>query len=140
MKVKLHRVNNNVHFRAFNGEGPTIDIDGSPAIGGEGQGFRPMETVLAAHAGCTVMDLVPILEKQRQRVDDVRVGIDGTRGEGNPSPFTAIHIHYDLEGQIEVEKARKALDLAVYKYCSVGEMLKHSATITYSFTVNGVAG
>ncbi len=137
MKVQLNRVNNKVHFRASNGEGPTVDIDGSPAIGGVGQGFRPMELLLTAHAGCTVMDVVSILEKQRQTVDDVSIEVDGTRGEGTPAPFTKIHLHYELTGDIDVEKARRAIDLAVHKYCSVGEMLKSSAEIDFSFVVNG---
>ena len=136
MKITLNRINDAVHFQARNTDGHIIDIDGAPRVGGENAGFRPMQLLLAAHAGCSAMDLVPILEKQRQRLDDVRIEITGERPEGTPSPFTAINIHYDLFGEIEEEKARRAIDLAVNKYCSVGEMLKHSVKITFSFAVN----
>ena len=136
MKVTLERVNSKVHFRATNPEGLTVDIDGAERVGGEGGGFRPMQLVLAAHAGCTVMDLVPILEKQRQRLDDITMEITGDRGEGVPSPFTSIHIHYRLFGEIDEQKAARAIDLAVNRYCSVGEMLQHSVKITSSFEIN----
>lgn len=135
MKITLDRVNDRVHFRATNPDGLTVDIDGAPRVGGEGGGFRPMQLVLAAHAGCTAMDLVPILEKQRQRVDDVSIEITGERGDGVPSPFTAINVHYRLTGKIDETKARRAVDLAVNKYCSVGEMLKHSVEITWSLEI-----
>lgn len=135
MKITLDRVNDRVHFRATNPEGLTVDIDGAPRVGGEGAGFRPMQLVLAAHAGCTAMDLVPILEKQRQRLDDISIEITGERDDGVPSPFTAINVHYRLTGRIDEAKARRAVDLAVNKYCSVGEMLKHSVEITWSLEI-----
>lgn len=140
MKITLDRVNSKVHFRARNPEGLTVDIDGAERVGGEGGGFRPMQLVLAAQAGCTVMDLVGILEKQRQRLDDISIDISGERGDGVPAPFTAIHIHYRLYGEIDEQKAARAIDLAVNKYCSVGEMLKHSVTITSSFAINPPRG
>ncbi|MFW5688746.1 MAG: OsmC family protein [Spirochaetota bacterium] len=140
MKITLNRVNDRVHFQASNPDGHVIDIDGAPRVGGENAGFRPMQLVLAAHAGCTAMDLVPILEKQRQKLDDITIEISGERGEGVPTPFTAIHIHYNLFGTIDEEKARRAIDLAVTKYCSVGEMLKATVEITWSFTVNPTPG
>ncbi len=136
MKVNFARVNDRVHFRVTNPEGNTIDVDGAPRVGGEGGGFRPMQLVLAAIASCATMDLVPILEKQRQRLDDISIEVTGERGEGVPSPFTAINIHYELTGDIDDGKARRAIELAVYKYCSVGEMLKATVDITYSFVIH----
>lgn len=136
MTITLNRLNDRVHFQAKTPEGHAIHIDGAPAVGGEDAGFRPMQLLLAAHAGCSAMDLVPILEKQRQRLDDVAIKVTAERREGVPSPFTAIHIHYDLFGEIQEEKAHRAVDLAVNKYCSVGEMLRQSVKITFSFAIN----
>lgn len=136
MKITLDRVNDRVHFRATNPDGLAIDIDGAPRVGGEGAGLRPMQLVLAGHAACTAMDLVPILEKQRQRLDDIQIEITGERGDGVPSPFTAIHVHYRLFGEIDETKARRAVDLAVNTYCSVGEMLRHSVEITWTLEIN----
>lgn len=136
MTINLSRVNDKVHFTATSPDGHVIHVDGAPRVGGEGAGFRPMQLVLAAHASCTAMDLVPILEKQRQKLHHLEISITGERGDGVPSPFTAITIHYDLYGEIDEEKARRAIDLAVNKYCSVGEMLKHSVRIDFGFTIH----
>lgn len=136
MRVNLERVNDKVHFVASNSEGNTVHLDGSPAVGGEGAGFRPMELVLAAIAGCASMDLVPILAKQRQRVDGVSIAVTGNRADAVPAPFTSITIHYDLTGEIDPDKARRAIELSVFKYCSVGAMLT-DVDVRYSYSING---
>ena len=140
MQVELHRVNDRVHFRAQNADGNTIEIDGAERVGGEGAGFRPMQLALSALASCSVMDLIPILEKQRQSVDDVQIVASGERADRTPSPFTSVNLHYVLTGEIDPQKARRAVELALYKYCSVGEMLQATVTITYSFEIRGTDG
>jgi putative redox protein len=135
MKVSLHRANDRVHFVARNAEGAEIHIDGAPAIGGEDAGLRPMETLLAALATCASMDLVEILRKQRAGLEDIEIDVNGTRPDTTPAPFTAIHLHFTLIGPVNEAKAARALDLAVTKYCSVGEMLRTSADITYDYEI-----
>lgn len=137
MTVRLTRLNGKVHFQADNGEGNTLLIDGAPRVGGEGLGFRPMQVALAALASCSVMDLVHILQRQREDLRDIRVTADGDREDGAvPSPFTAVRLHYDLYGAVDEDKARRAVQLAVEKYCSVAEMLKQTVDISWDFTIH----
>ncbi|AXJ00148.1 putative redox protein [Cyclonatronum proteinivorum] len=124
MEITLHRRNDNVHFEASNADGNTVQIDGSAAIGGEGKGMRPMELLLTAVASCSVFDIVAILKKQREPLEDVRVSARGRRGEGKDvKPFTDIQLVFTLKGALNQEKARRAVSLAVEKYCSVGASL-----------------
>jgi putative redox protein len=95
-----------------------------------------MELALTSLAACASMDVGPILAKQRQTVRDMRVTATGRREEGTPSPFTAINLHFDLWGAIDEASAHRALDLAVYKYCSVGAMLSCSVEITWTLTIH----
>lgn len=136
MNVTLSRVNDRVHLQARNEDGNVVDIDGAPGIGGEGAGFRPMQLVLAALASCATMDLVAILTKQRQRLRDLAITVDGERADATPAPFTAIAIHFDLYGDIDERKATRAVNLAVHRYCSVGAMLRSTAEITATFAVH----
>ena len=135
MQVTLTRMNDAVHLRAENEDGNTVEIDGAQAVGGEQAGFRPMQLVLAAIASCSTMDLVPILEKQRQDLQQLQIRVNGERAEGTPAPFTSIHLHFTLTGNIDPQKAERAVQLAVEKYCSVAEMLKRSAEISHSFDI-----
>jgi putative redox protein len=136
MQVELQRVNDKVHFQAKNPDGNTIEIDGSERVGGEGAGFRPMQLILAGIASCSSMDLVPILAKQRQLLDDLRIIVSGERPDTVPSPFSSITLRFELFGEIDEEKARRAVELSVEKYCSVAEMLKQSVDISWEVAVN----
>ena len=135
MDVSVSRVNDRVHFVARNEEGNELHIDGAPKLGGEGAGFRPMQTILAAIAGCASIDLVAILDKQRAGLKDLKIDAHGDRPDTSPAPFSAIRLHFTLIGEVDEQKARRALDLAVNKYCSVGEMLKQSAEISYTYEI-----
>jgi putative redox protein len=136
MKIQIERLNNAVHLRATNEDGATLEMDGSPAVGGEKKGFRPMQMLLAALGGCSTIDIVSILKKQRQPVDDISITVEGEREPGvEPSLFRDIHVHFTLKGNLDEDKVRKAVDLSMEKYCSVAKTLEKTAAITYSFSV-----
>jgi putative redox protein len=138
MKVTLKRLNDAVHFEAAGSvSGAKVHIDGSPEIGGQGLGVRPMELVLMALASCSSLDLVNILQKQRQVITDFTVDVDGERREEVPSIFTKIHMQFRLKGEIDTQKAERAADLAIKKYCSVHDMLAAGGVeITYEMHIN----
>jgi len=101
MKISLNRKNEAVHFEAHSELSDiTVHIDGSPEIGGEGKGVRPMELVLMALGSCSVFDLSSILKKQRQDVQDIQVAVEGKRRDEVPNIFTHIHITFTLTGEI----------------------------------------
>jgi putative redox protein len=138
MEVTLKRLNNGVHFEADNGEGLTVQLDGAVGsdYGGEGKGMRPMQMLLSAVGGCSVFDVVAILKKQREDVQDVQVKVTGEREKGKtPSPFTAIHLHFTLKGNLNAEKVKRAIELSVEKYCSVKESLDKNIKISYDFDI-----
>jgi len=138
MKVELQRLNQAVHFEA---KGSATDIkvhiDGSPEIGGEGLGVRPMEMVLMALASCSSLDLISILKKQRQPLEDLKVDVEAKRKDAIPSVFTSIHMIFKFKGALDLQKVEKAAELAVKKYCSVHDMLAAGGVeITYSVEIN----
>ena len=99
-------------------------------------GVRPMELVLMALGSCSALDLVSILKKQRQQLEDVKIDVKGKRRDEVPNIFTDIHITFYLKGVIDLTKAEKAAELAVKKYCSVHDMLAAGGVnITYSIEV-----
>lgn len=117
----------------------TITIDIPPDQGGQGKGFRPMQTMLAALCGCSGVDIVSILKKQRQPIESLAIRVDGEREkEKEPALWETIHIQFIITGAIDPEKAKRAATLSVEKYCSVAETLRRAgAVITFSVTVNG---
>ncbi|MEO1516535.1 MAG: OsmC family protein [Bacteroidota bacterium] len=136
-KISIRRINKAVHFEGVNENGNTISLDGSPKIGGEDKGVRPMELLLFGVAGCSSIDIVSFLGKMKQDLQDLRVEVEGRREEGAiPAVFVGIHVHYYLYGEIKREKAVQAIELSLDKYCSVSKMLDKVAEITYDLTIN----
>ncbi len=125
-----------VAWMAESDSGHALVVDGSPGIGGRNLGFRPMELVLVGLGSCSAMDVLSILRKQRQQVSDVRVELSGERADAVPAVFTAINVHYEVEGSDLNEKAvQRAVDLSMEKYCSVSHMLRATVRITHSFQI-----
>ena len=137
MKIELNRINQDVHFRASNEDGQTIDIDGSPEIGGVEAGPRPMQLLLMSLASCSSIDVCTILKKKRQQVESYRVVAEAERDTDNvPAVFKTIHLTFLLRGQLDEQKVKQAIRLSVEKYCSVAKMLEQTATITYEYHIN----
>jgi putative redox protein len=136
MIIDIHRLDDSFHMQAINESGKRVDIDAVPALGGKDAGMRPMQMVLAALGGCSAIDVIDILKKQRQNLQDIRLRISAERAQNTiPAVFTKIHIHFTLTGDIEEEKAGRAISLSIDKYCSVAAMLRSTATISHSFEV-----
>ena len=136
MKISLKRLNNAAHLEAVNEAGNKISIDGSPAVGGQDLGFRPMQLMLAALGGCSTMDIINILNKQKQELRHIEIEVDGEREQGvEPSLFKDIKVHFKLFGKVDPDKAKRAIDLSMTKYCSVAKTLEAFAKIEYDFVI-----
>jgi putative redox protein len=136
IKIEINRLNDGFHMEARNEQGNAVQIDASPDIGGTNQGMRPMQMLLAAMGGCSSIDIINILKKQRQDLRDIKITVTGEREkDAIPSLFTDVHAHFKLYGNLDHDKAEKAVALAVEKYCSVAKTLEKSAKITYSFEI-----
>ncbi|RYM31290.1 OsmC family peroxiredoxin [Brumimicrobium glaciale] len=135
MKIKLDRKNEFFHFTAQNESGLSLEIDGSPEIGGENKGFRPMELMLSGIASCSTIDLLLILKKQKQVVEDISIETSGERSESDAKEFKSVHLHYILTGAISSSKLERAIDLAITKYCSALLSLDPNIEVTSSYEI-----
>jgi putative redox protein len=136
MKVFLKRVNNSVLFEASNSRGHTINIEGSRDIGGQDSAPSPTELLLMSQAGCTAIDVVELLKKMRQPLEHLEIETEGHRAQDQvPKIFKGIHLHYKIYGDVNPEKADKAIAMSISKYCTISKMIDQVATLTYSFEV-----
>nr|VFK81228.1 MAG: putative redox protein [Candidatus Kentron sp. SD] len=123
-------------FLGESGSGHAIVMDGAPEVGGRNLGVRPMEAILLGLGGCTAFDVVSILRKARQPIDDCVVDIKAERAETPPKVFTRIHIHYRVTGRgISRERVERAIALSTEKYCSATIMLGKAAKITHDYEI-----
>lgn len=136
MKIELNRLNDGYHLEAINEQGKIVNIDASPDIGGTNQGMRPMQLLLAAMGGCSTIDIINILKKQKQPLRDIKITVTGEREKDViPSLFEEVHTHFRLYGDLDQNKVERAVSLSVEKYCSVAKTLSYKAKITHSFEI-----
>ena len=128
-----------VEGRTFIGEsGSGHKVVFGTAFGEDGgtPGPSPMELVLIGTGGCSAFDVVHILEKGREAVEDCVVELDADRAESDPKVFTRIHMHFVVKGKsLAPAKVQRAIDLSIEKYCSASAMLAKTATITHDFEI-----
>jgi len=138
VKVSLERINKAVNFKASDAQGSSILMDGTEELGGIGNGVRPMQTLLMGLAGCSAVDMVMILGKMKQALEDIKIDVDATlRKYDTHKEFDEIHMTFYLVGDIKPAKAIKAVNLSVTKYCSVAKILEKSAEIKSTVYLNG---
>jgi putative redox protein len=140
MKVELVRVDDAFHFVANGASEVAVHLDGAPDIGGHNAGARPMELLLMGLAGCSAIDVVLILQKQRQVIDDFRIVVEGERVEEPDTkrkPFKRIHLEFKLRGpNLDRHKIERAIQLSMEKYCSATAQFESSATLHHSLSIN----
>ncbi len=137
MKIQLKRIDNDYHFELKNERGHVTYIDSKAQVGGHDLAPSPMEYVLMGVAGCSAIDVISILKKQRQEITDYRAEVEGNRVKiDDATPFKNITITIYLEGEIAPEKAQRAAQLSFEKYCSVSKTVEPTATIEYKVVVN----
>ncbi len=122
-------------FLGKSGSGFTLPF--GTASGEDGRpGPTAMELVLIGTGGCSAWDVVQILDKGRQNIEDCVVEMDAERADEDPMVFTKIHMHYIVTGRgLKAGKVERAINLSADKYCSASAMLSHTADITHDFEV-----
>ena len=113
------------------GTEPPEDDDPSPG---------PKETLLAALAGCTSMDVASILRKKRQAAEAYEISVSGESADEHPRRFVAITVEHRVGGDVAPEALRRSIELSATRYCPIVAMLSASCTIEHRYRLTGVDG
>lgn len=113
-----------------------VDLGPDPEVGGDNDGFRPIELIAIGLAGCTAMDVISILKKKRQVITDFEVQVHAERAEEHPKVFTHVLIKYLVEGEnIDQAAVARAIELSTTKYCPSHAMLKMAVDIDHTYEI-----
>jgi putative redox protein len=125
-----------MQFNVSSATGHSISLDVPASEGGEDQGPTPMELLLMSLAGCTGMDVISILRKQRQEVSKYEVKVHGTRADTHPRVYIDVTVEHIVTGHhVDPQAVRRAIELSSSKYCGVSQTVAKTAKITTSFAV-----
>jgi len=125
----------NMSFDGSSDSGFTVPLGAGPEVGGNNDGFRPMELIAIGIAGCTAMDVMSILQKKRQEVTSFEVLVHAERASEHPKVFTHLTIEYIIGGKnLSKEAVKRAVELSETKYCPAQSMFKQIATMVLKIT------
>jgi putative redox protein len=128
--VTITRAHPDYAFEATDEAGISIRMDNSLSGGGQGYGVSPMQSLLMALGGCSGIDVVSILKKQRQDLETLTIRIQGVREQGKePALWKQAHMEFFITGVVEMAKAEHAAKLSIEKYCSVAETLRRAGCV-----------
>jgi len=117
-------------------DGHTITIDLGKEDGGEDAGPRPKKLLLVAAAGCSGLDVVPLLKKMRVELKGFDIQIEAQMSEEHPKQYTSMKVIYEFEGDnLPMEKLEKAVTLSYEKYCGVMAIYKKAIPISWEIRI-----
>ena len=124
---------------SFIGEADTgfsVPLGAIPQVGGDNDGFRPMELIAIGIAGCTAMDVISILQKKRQNVTTFEVQLRSQQAQDHPHVFTQIEIEYLISGRdVDETAVQRAIELSENKYCPAQAMFNKILPIKLSYKI-----
>ncbi len=128
---------NNLSFSGTADSGYMIPLGGKKEVGGNDDGFLPMELFAIGLAGCTAMDVISILKKMRQEVTSFEVKVHANRVDQHPKIFSDMLIEYILSGEnLDPQAVEKAVTLSEERYCPGQAILSKTAQISHKITIN----
>lgn len=127
----------NAMFVGESGSGHSVVMDGPESAGGRNMGVRPMEMVLLGMGGCSTFDVISILKKSRQDVQDCRVELEAERADEVPAVFEAIHLKFIVSGRkLKEKQVERAVSLSAEKYCSASIMMEAAGVkVSHSYEI-----
>lgn len=116
--------------------GHHVIMDALPAVGGNDEGARPKELMLASLAGCTGMDVISILKKMHVEPEYFNMRVEAEMTEEHPKHYISMHIIYEFKGEgLEMDKLQKAVDLSQERYCGVSFAYRKAMAVTSEIVI-----
>ena len=126
----------NLTFEGTANSGFKVPLGTEPEVGGNNDGFKPMELLLTGLAGCTAMDVISILKKKKQDVTGFEVKAHADRKSDHPRVFTHVVLEYIVTGHhVDPAAIERAIELSEIKYCPAQAMLKKAVEIEHKVTL-----
>ncbi len=116
--------------------GFVIPLGADPGVGGDNDGFRPLELIAVSLAGCTAMDVISILRKKQQEVTEFEVKVHADQSNDHPHVFTHVAVEYIVSGRhVNPAAVERAIELSTTKYCPAQAMLSKAVQIEHTYRI-----
>ena len=116
--------------------GHSVIVDAAMNDGDSFDGMMPGELLLTSLAGCSGIDLVNILQRQRQEVTGLEIKVVGAQIPDPPWTWVEVELECTIRGKgLREEAVKRAIELSENKYCSTGATIGGCAKISSTFKI-----
>lgn len=115
--------------------GHSVVIGRSPEAKDTNIGLKASDLLLLAAAACSMYDVIEILTKQREPLQDLKILCSGDQLPDPPYTFTRVHLHYQVKGAVDEKKLARAIQLSEDKYCSVIATLRPKVSVSSDYEI-----
>jgi putative redox protein len=123
-------------FTSSDAYGHSVTVDAPQNDGDEFAGFMPGELLLTSLAGCSGIDVVNILKRQRQQVTGLRIKVRGMQAADPPWTWEDVELEYIISGKgLRPTLVERAIALSEDKYCSIGATIAGRASVTSTYQI-----
>ncbi len=138
LTITLHRIDTPYYLKATDPQGHEVLFDTVEKVGGTNRAMRPLMVMLSSLGACSMMDLIGIMMKMRLNFKDVKTTVRAeTEPNSKPTRLTLIRLHFDICGHdLPEDMVKRAVQLAVEKYCAVGQIVRQAVPIRYTYTLH----
>ena len=117
-------------FESDNPSGKSVTMDTNIEGQEERFGLSPKAMMLSSLAGCSALDVISILDKMNEKVDDFKIEVSGELTDEHPRYYHSVEVDYHFYGSdLNEKKCERAVNLSIEKYCGVMEMFRKFAEI-----------
>ena len=117
-------------FESDNPSGKSVVMDTDIEGQDKRFGLSPKAMMLSSLAGCSGLDVISILDKMKEEIDDFKIEVSGELTEEHPKYYHSVTVDYHFYGSdLNKKKCEKAVNLSIEKYCGVMEMFRRFAKV-----------
>jgi putative redox protein len=117
-------------FESDNPSGKRVVMDTDIEGEEERFGLSPKAMMLSSLAGCSALDVISILDKMNEDIDDFKIEVAGHLTDEHPKYYHSVAVAYHFYGSdLSKKKCERAVELSVEKYCGVMEMFRRFADV-----------
>ena len=128
--------NGGFKFTSKDAYGHSVTVDAPMNDGDSSDGFKPGELLLTSLAGCSGIDIVNILVRQRQNVTGLEVKVVGKQQPDPPWKWDEIQLEYIIKGKgLNEGQVERAVRLSEDKYCSIAATIEGNSNVTSTFKI-----
>jgi putative redox protein len=117
-------------FTARTSTGIAFPMEAPVGMGGHGTVANPIQYLVGSLGGCVGVKILLALSDKNIVVEELMIGIHGTRVKTMPAYFDHVHLTITLRADADEELVRNIIDQTLTRLCPIAAMFAEVGNVT----------